>query len=68
MTEASTSTARGRAGLAMRSLLLADATVLLRSRVSTVLSVLLPIVILVATTFGKSQPRLGSRSPSSAWR
>lgn len=47
-------------GLAMRSLLRADAAVLLRSRVSTVLSVLLPIVILVATTFGKAQPRLGS--------
>jgi ABC-2 type transport system permease protein len=44
----------------MRSLLRADATVLLRSRVSTVLSVLLPIVIIVATTFGKAQPRLGS--------
>jgi len=46
--------------LVMRSLLRADATVLLRSRASTVLSVLLPIVILVVTMFGKAQPRLGS--------
>lgn len=46
-------------GLSLRSLLRADATVLLRSRVSTTLSVLLPGVIVVATTFGKSQSRLG---------
>jgi ABC-2 type transport system permease protein len=46
-------------GVAMRSLLRADATVLLRNRVSGVLSLLLPIIILVATTFGKAQTRLG---------
>ena len=43
----------------MRSLLRADTAVLLRSRVSAVLSVVLPIVILVATTFGKAGARLG---------
>ena len=52
--------AAGRAALrlALRSLLRADIIVLLRNRVSTVLSILLPVVILVATTFGKA-PRLG---------
>ena len=43
----------------MRSLLRADATVLLRSRTAVTLSIVLPIVILVATSFGKSQSRLG---------
>jgi len=46
-------------GLAMRSLLRADATVLLRSRVSTVLSLALPVVILVVTSFNKTASRLG---------
>lgn len=43
----------------MGSLLRADFLVLFRSRVSAVLSLLLPIVILVANTFGKGQTRLG---------
>lgn len=51
--------ARPPVGLAIRSLLRADLAVLLRSRASTVLSILLPLVIVVATTFGKSQTRLG---------
>lgn len=46
-------------GLAFGSLLRADLLVLLRSRVSAVLSILLPVVIIVATTFGKAQTRLG---------
>jgi ABC-2 type transport system permease protein len=46
-------------GLALRSLLRADTTVLLRSRVSTLLSLILPVVILVATSFGKASTRLG---------
>lgn len=45
-------------GLALRSLLRADTIVLLRNRVSTLLSILLPIVILVATSLGNAQ-RLG---------
>ena len=51
--------ARPPVGLAIRALLRADTVVLLRSRVSAVLSVLLPVVILVVTSFGKSQSRLG---------
>lgn len=46
-------------GLALGSLLRADLLVLLRSRVSAVLSILLPVVIIVATTFGKAETRLG---------
>ena len=46
-------------GLALRSLLRADATVQLRSRVSTILSLALPLVILIATSFGKAGQRLG---------
>lgn len=46
-------------GLALRSLLRADAAVLLRSRVSAVLSILLPVVIIVVTSFGR-QNRLGT--------
>lgn len=46
-------------GLAFGSLLRADVLVLLRSRVSAVLSILLPVVIIVATTFGKAATRLG---------
>jgi ABC-2 type transport system permease protein len=46
-------------GLAMRSLLRADATVLLRNRVSATLSIVLPIVIVVASSFGKVQTRFG---------
>lgn len=45
-------------GLALQSLLRADAIVLLRSRVATVLSLVLPVVILVATSFGRAG-RLG---------
>jgi ABC-2 type transport system permease protein len=51
--------ARPPLGLAMRSLLRADSIVLLRSRVSTVVGLLLPMVILVVTTFGKAPSRLG---------
>ena len=43
----------------MGSLLRADSIVMLNSKTSLVLSALLPIVILVATTFGKAQSRLG---------
>lgn len=46
-------------GLVAGSLLRADSLVLLRSKVSVVLSILLPIVIVVATSFAKSQNRLG---------
>ena len=46
-------------GLALGSLLRADLLVLLRSRVSAILSILLPIIIIVFTTFGKAQTRLG---------
>lgn len=46
-------------GLALSSLLRADAVVLLRSRISVFVSILLPIVILVVSTFGKAQTRLG---------
>ena len=47
-------------GLAFRALLRADTIVLLRSTVATVLSLVLPIVILIATTLGKAGSRLGS--------
>lgn len=46
-------------GVAMTSLLRADAQALARSRVSAVLSLVLPLVILVFTTFGKAGSRLG---------
>ncbi|MFF2297600.1 ABC transporter permease [Arthrobacter sp. NPDC058127] len=59
MTNARVDTARPPMGLAMRSLLCADSIVMLNSKTSLVLSALLPIVILVATTFGKGQSRLG---------
>jgi len=52
--------ARPPARLALTSLVRADALVLLRNRVSTVVSVLLPIVILVATSLGKNPSRLGT--------
>ncbi len=58
MTE--TTVARPPLGLAVRALLRADAVVLLRSTVATVLSLVLPIVILIATTLGKAGSRLGS--------
>jgi ABC-2 type transport system permease protein len=54
-----TTIARPPLGLTVASLLRADALVLLRSRVSAVLSLLLPIVILVATSLGKNPTRLG---------
>ena len=57
MTE--TTIARPPVGLAVRALLRADTIVLLRSTVATVLSLVLPIVILVATTLGKAGSRLG---------
>ncbi|GAB2733331.1 ABC transporter permease [Arthrobacter bambusae] len=59
MTNARVDTARPPLGLAMGSLLRADSIVMLNSKTSLVLSTLLPIVILVATTFGKGQSRLG---------
>jgi ABC-2 type transporter. len=43
----------------MSSLLRADSIALLQNRVSATLSILLPVVIVVATTFGKAQSRLG---------
>lgn len=49
-------------GLALRSLLRADAIVLLRSRVATVLSLVLPVAILVVTSFAKAGNRLGDPS------
>jgi ABC-2 type transport system permease protein len=55
-----TTFARPPVGLALRALLRADTIVLLRSTVATVLSLLLPIVILIATTLGKAGSRLGS--------
>ena len=58
MTE--TTFARPPVGLALRALLRADTIVLLRSTVATVLSLVLPIVILIATTLGKAGSRLGS--------
>ncbi len=59
MTSTRVDTARPPLGLAMGSLLRADSIVMLNSKTSLVLSALLPIVILVATTFGKGQSRLG---------
>ncbi len=61
MTDPAT-TARPPLGLVMRSLLRADTTVVLRSRVSAFLSIVLPVVIVVATSFGKAQSRLGGAS------
>lgn len=46
-------------GLAMRSLLRADSVVLLHNRISTFIGILLPIVIVVATSFGARTSRLG---------
>lgn len=46
-------------GLALGSLLRADLLVLLRSRASAVLSILLPIVIIVVTSLGTAEGRLG---------
>jgi len=62
VTNTGVDTARPPLGLAMRSLLRADSIVLLNSRTSLILSTLLPIVILVATTLGKAQSRLGGSS------
>jgi ABC-2 type transport system permease protein len=54
--------ARPPLGLAMNSLLRADSIVLLNSKTSVLLSTLLPIVLVVVTTFGKAQSRLGGSS------
>lgn len=62
MTNTGVEAARPPLGLAMRSLLRADSIVLLNSKTSLFLSTLLPIVILVATTIGKAQSRLGGSS------
>ncbi len=59
MTNTSVDTARPPLGLAMSSLLRADSIVMLNNKTSLVLSTLLPILILVVTTFGKAQSRLG---------
>ncbi|MFJ3956606.1 ABC transporter permease [Arthrobacter sp. NPDC090010] len=59
MTEPRNTSGRPPLGLVLGSLLRADATVLLRSRVAVTLSIVLPIVIVVVTTFGKAQSRLG---------
>lgn len=59
MTDAGAQTLRPPLGLAFGSLLRADSIVLLRSRVSLLASILLPIVILVVTSFGKSGSKLG---------
>lgn len=48
------------AGRALSALLRADAVVLLHNRVSMVLSIMLPLIILIATTLGKNPSRLGS--------
>jgi ABC-2 type transport system permease protein len=52
-------TGRPPLSLALRSLLRADTIVLLRSRVSTVLALVLPVAILIATSFAKNGNRLG---------
>jgi ABC-2 type transport system permease protein len=62
VTNTGVDTARPPLGLAMSSLLRADTIVLLNSKTSIGLSMLLPVVILVATTFGKAQTRLGGSS------
>ncbi len=62
MTNTGVDTARPPLGLAMSSLLRAVTIVLLNSKTSIGLSMLLPVVILVATTFGKAQTRLGGSS------
>ncbi|WP_125610655.1 ABC transporter permease [Specibacter cremeus] len=59
MIDPQSDTVRPPLGLAMRSLLRADAIVLLRNRVSATLSILLPIVIVVATSLGARTARLG---------
>ncbi|WP_285727400.1 ABC transporter permease [Psychromicrobium xiongbiense] len=48
--------------LALGALLRADSVVLLNTKTSILLSTLLPIVIVVATTLGKAQSRLGGSS------
>lgn len=62
MTKAPIQAGRPPLGLVMKSLLRADFMVLFNSRTSLFLSMLLPIVILLANTFGKSQGRLGGSS------
>jgi ABC-2 type transport system permease protein len=57
---AAAATGRPPLGLALRALLRADTIVLLRSRVSTVLALVLPVAILVATSFAKNGNRLGA--------
>jgi ABC-2 type transport system permease protein len=59
VTNTGVNTARPPLGLAMSSLLRADSIVLLNGKTSVFLSILLPIVILVANSFGKGQSRLG---------
>jgi ABC-2 type transport system permease protein len=62
VTDTGVAAARPPLGLTMNSLLQADSIVLLNSKISVGLSTLLPIVILVVTTFGKAPGRLGGSS------
>jgi len=62
VTNTAAHTARPPLRLAMSSLLRADSIVLLNSKASMAISLLLPIAILVVTTFGKAQARLGGSS------
>lgn len=59
MTDTGNNTVRPPVGLELRSLLRADFLVLLNGKTSLFLSILLPIVILLANTLGKGQSRLG---------
>ncbi|WP_028266311.1 ABC transporter permease [Arthrobacter sp. MA-N2] len=59
MTNTGVATTRPPLGLAIGSLLRADSIVMLNSRTSLFLSTLLPVAVLVVTTFGKAQSRLG---------
>lgn len=52
-------TIRPSLGLAMTSLLRADSVVLLRNTVSTIAGIFLPVMLIVASTFGKAQSKLG---------
>ncbi|QDZ15299.1 ABC transporter permease [Humibacter ginsenosidimutans] len=58
-TTASSTLERPPIGLALRSLLRADTIVLLRSRVATVLALVLPVAILIATSFARNGNKLG---------
>ncbi len=59
MTESRADFARPPVALALGSLLRADWAVLLRNKISTFVGVLLPIVLIIVTTFGKASTKLG---------